>query len=146
MSLPPFPVDDQTLDMLLAAIDPRSAGDEQAERSCVGEFLTMMAQLGGSDTEAVEEWISDDTVVMRDPAYHEHCVMRALVEEIRRLRRDAPEVWIVCTDYADDEIFGVARSKDQAKQIRERLDNGVDLPLHVVCYSLPYPAEEVSDA
>lgn len=53
--LPPFPVDDTTLDMLCAAMDPRGAGDETAERSCMGEFLTLMSQLGGSNTDAVDE-------------------------------------------------------------------------------------------
>jgi len=73
--------------MLSAAIDPRRHGDENAERSCVGEFLTMMSQLGGSDTSAVAEQIADGVVMMRDPQYNEHCVIAALVDEIRRLRR-----------------------------------------------------------
>jgi dTDP-4-dehydrorhamnose 3,5-epimerase len=81
MSLPPFPVDGQTLDLLSAALDPRGAGDENATRSCVGEFLAMMSQLGGSATEAVSEE-RDGTRMMRDPQYHEHNVLAALVDEV----------------------------------------------------------------
>lgn len=86
MTLPPFPVDDGTLDLLCAAIDPRGAGDELAERSCVGDFLDMMSQLGGSDTAAVAEEHADGWVEMRDPTYSTHDVMTALVDEVRRLR------------------------------------------------------------
>lgn len=99
VTLPPFPVDDQTLRMLMAAIDPRSHGDPDAEMSNVGTFLEFMSQMGGSDTKAVAEVIDpgDPDVpglagasikVMRDPMYHEHCVLTALVEEIWRLRAE----------------------------------------------------------
>lgn len=84
-NLPPFPVDDTTLDLLSAALDPRAAGDQQAERSCVGEFLELASQLGGSDTTAVAEE-DDDVQVMRDPQYSTHDVIGALVAEVRRLR------------------------------------------------------------
>lgn len=96
MNLPPFPVDDATLDLLMAAIDPRGHGDVDARTSSVGRFLEFMSQLGGSDVHAVEEVVDDggdggaQIVVMRDPRYHEHSVMAALVEEIRRLRSSAP--------------------------------------------------------
>lgn len=97
VTLPPFPVDDATLDMLMAAIDPRSHGDPDAESSSVGNFLVFVSELGGSDTDAVEGVLDPGdpdlpglagapTHLMRDPQYSEHCVMRALVEEIRRLR------------------------------------------------------------
>ena len=92
--LPPFPVDDATLDLLMTAIDPRSHGDEDAERSCVGDFLDFMAEKGGSDPNAVVEVRDEDTPfgraevhVMRDQFYHENDVLAALVEEIRRLRK-----------------------------------------------------------
>jgi len=85
VELPPFPVDDGTLDMLCAAMDPRGAGDETAERSCMGDFLVLMSQLGGSDTEAVEE--NHGTIrMMRDPCYGEFDVIKALIDEVRRLR------------------------------------------------------------
>ena len=81
-----FPVDDATLDMLLAAIDPHTHGDPTAQMSSVGKFLDMMSELAGSDIIAVAEQVGDDVTVMRDPRYSEHDVMAALVAEIRRLR------------------------------------------------------------
>jgi len=86
MNLPPFPVDDATLDMLTAAIDPRAHGDQQAEASSVGTFLEVMSQLGGSDITAVEEELGDSIVMLRDPQYHVNDVLTALIQEIRRLR------------------------------------------------------------
>lgn len=92
MSLPPFPVDDATLDMLMAAIDPRSHGDPDAEQSSVFDFLEFMSQMGGSDTKAVAEVHDDGSdggpVIqsMRDQHYHVNNVLEALVGEIRRLR------------------------------------------------------------
>lgn len=87
--LPPFPVDDATLDLLDAAVNPWQHGDPDAERSSLHDFLTMMSQLGGSDTNAAEEAQLDEHErirVMRDPVYSEHAVITALIEEIRRLR------------------------------------------------------------
>ncbi len=99
VQLPPFPVDDQTLDLLMTAINPWSHGDPGSEMSSVGNFLVFMSELGGSDTSAVEEVLDpgDHNIpglagasvsVMRDPQYHEHDVMTAMVEEIRRLRAE----------------------------------------------------------
>jgi len=91
-SLPPFPVDDATLDMLMAAIDPRGHGDPDAETSNVGSFLDFMSQLGGSDTKAIAEVIDDGSDggaaihMMRDQSYHTNDVLQALIAEIRRLR------------------------------------------------------------
>lgn len=85
VELPPFPVDDTTLDLLEAAMNPREHGDPEATQSSVWEFLEMMSQLGGSDPKAVEEE-HDGVKVMRDPVYHEHNVISALIGEIRRLR------------------------------------------------------------
>jgi hypothetical protein len=105
VQLPPFPVDDATLDLLMAAISPREhGGDPAAESSSVGSFLDFMSRMGGSDTDAIEEVLDPgdpDRVglpgfsafygapihLMRDPQYHEHNVMAALVEEVRRLRK-----------------------------------------------------------
>jgi hypothetical protein len=85
MNLPPFPVDDATLDLLEHALDPRSHGDPEAASSGVWPLLRMMSELAGSDTEAVEEE-HDGVRVMRDPHYHDHDVLRALIAEVRRLR------------------------------------------------------------
>lgn len=100
-TLPPFPVDPTTLDLLMLAIDP-GGPDRMSNRSSVHELLIMLSQLGGSDTDAV---VDDDTApaellaqvrelagpdaeitIMRDPQYHEHDVIRALIAEIWRLR------------------------------------------------------------
>lgn len=85
--LPPFPVDDATLDMLLTAIDPRAHGDTEAESSCVGTFLDFMSELAGSDTKAVAEQLDDSTTVMRDRVYSQPDVIIALIAEVRRLRQ-----------------------------------------------------------
>jgi len=87
-------VDDSTLDLLSLALDP----GEDAERTSVGDFLDFLSQMGGSDTTAVDHvsigphpFIDGESVEwhhMRDAAYHEHDVMRALIAEVRRLRAD----------------------------------------------------------
>lgn len=93
-SLPPFPVDDQTLDLLWSAIHPDPA---VSDRTSVGDLLQLMSQLGGSDITAVESVIDEGDAsipgiggapihVMRDPQYHEHDVVAALIVEVRRLR------------------------------------------------------------
>lgn len=90
--LPSFPVDDQTLDLLEAALDPRSHGDTDAKTSGVWPLLEFMSQMAGSDTRAVEEILDDGSdggasiVMMRDPQYHDNDVIAALVAEVRRLR------------------------------------------------------------
>lgn len=91
-----FPVDDGTLDMLEQALG-LSAGSDGIERSHMGEFLRFMSEMAGSDVTAVAEVLhrdadgTPDEVVLRDPQYHEHCVVRALVAEVRRLRSPAGE-------------------------------------------------------
>lgn len=86
-TLPPFPTDDTTLSLLMAAMDPRGHGDPEATQSSVWPLLEMLSELGGSDTRAVaDDESGGDTVMMRDPQYSEHDVITALVHEIRRLR------------------------------------------------------------
>lgn len=63
-------------------------------------------------------------------------VNRAAEIEAGRLRSD--EVWIVGTDYADDEIFGVTATRAEAE--RAAIGHDGDLPLHVVRYTVPYPS------
>lgn len=100
MNLPPFPTDETTLGMIMLALDP----GPEAERTSLNDLLELMSQLGGSDTDAVEsvemiggltgiaeDLIADDSGMieihhMRDPCYHEHDVIRALIAEVRRLR------------------------------------------------------------
>jgi hypothetical protein len=88
VNLPPFPVDPATLDLLDLALDPRSHGDPDAETSSVWDLLRLMSEMAGSDTTAVAEQVCDGIVVMRDPHYHDHDVLKALIAEIRRLRRE----------------------------------------------------------
>lgn len=84
ITLPPFPTDDGTLDMLMAAIDPWSHGHPEATSSSLWPFLEMMSRLGGSQPEATTE--TEPVIVLRDPLYHEHDIITALVAEIRHLR------------------------------------------------------------
>lgn len=79
--LPPFPVDDATLDMLWSALHPGPG----AERTSLWDFLGLMSELGGSDTSAVESE-EDGIRVMRDQHYTDHCVINSLISEIYRLR------------------------------------------------------------
>lgn len=81
MTLPDFPVDDVTLDLLWAAVRP----GPDAERSSIGDVCDLYSQLAGSDLDAVAE-ISDGVRVMRDPAYHPNDVIAALITEMRRIR------------------------------------------------------------
>lgn len=95
--LPPFPVDDQTLDLLDAALHPREHGDPEATQSGVWPLLQFMSQMAGSDTDAVEEVHDDGSdggasiVTMRDPQYHDHDVLTSLIAEVRRLRATLAE-------------------------------------------------------
>jgi hypothetical protein len=93
MTLPDFPVDPETLDLLSIALDP----GPDAGRTSVSDFLDLMSFMGGSDPDAVAEVLEEadpydsgrhgaDIVMMRDPLYHEHDVIRALIAEVRRLR------------------------------------------------------------
>jgi hypothetical protein len=90
VNLPPFPVDDATLDLLWAAMYPREHGDPNAESSSVWSVLKLMSEMAGSDTEAVESEV-DGIRMMRDPQYHDHDVYTSLITEVRRLRA-APSI------------------------------------------------------
>ena len=81
MPLPPFPVDESTLQLLDQALDPQPTGT-----SSVSALLVLLSQLGGSDTSAVAAE-REHGVELRDQQYHEHDVIRALVAEVRRLRQ-----------------------------------------------------------
>jgi hypothetical protein len=86
--LPPFPVDDGTLDMLMMAVDPWNNGDTTAERSALNDFLALVSALVGIDPDALADDSNenDHVVELRDPQYSHHDVIVALVHEIRRLR------------------------------------------------------------
>lgn len=92
--LPPLPVDDVALDLYWMALHP----GPDAERSSLFDVLDLYSRLAGSDPDAIEEVIEEGREdngidpevhaihVMRDPQYHEHDLVSALIEEIRRLR------------------------------------------------------------
>lgn len=84
MTLPPFPTDDQTLNLIHDAI---TSGRGSLINLCV-----LYSQMAGSDTDTVASDLYDDgrvLPVLRDPQYHPDDVMLVLIEEIRRLRKDA---------------------------------------------------------
>lgn len=81
MTLPPFPTDDATLDLLEQAI--YGVG---SDRSSVNDLCRLYSELGGSDTTAVDGE-EQGVTVMRDAEYHPHDVIAALIAEIRTLRR-----------------------------------------------------------
>jgi hypothetical protein len=79
-----FPVDDQTLDLLDAALTGTSGPDG---RSSVGDLCQLYSEMAGSDPSAVESTEDDsDVQIMRDPVYHPNEIIAALVAEVRRLR------------------------------------------------------------
>ncbi len=80
-TLPPFPVDEETLGLLSGSLDP----DPVTGCSTVGSFLAFFSQMGGGDPDAVMR-LDNGIEVMRDQGYHEHDVIRALIAEVRRLR------------------------------------------------------------
>lgn len=98
--LPPFPVDDSTLDLLDRAltIDP-TAGET---RTSLGDLLVMLSELGGSDTSKTTVLEPGDPfdpglggaeiVLCEDPCYHEQDVIAALIAEVRTLRSLVLEV------------------------------------------------------
>lgn len=83
-TLPPFPVDDATLDLVWGALHP----GPEAERSSLFDMLDLYSRLGGSDPDATVENddLPDDIVELRDPQYSPHDLIAALITEIRRLR------------------------------------------------------------
>lgn len=73
MPLPPFPVDDATLDLLDQAARP----GPEADRSSVGDLMELITGLAG--------------VADPEEQYHTNDVIAALLAEVRRLRGTPPE-------------------------------------------------------
>lgn len=119
--MPPFPVDDTTLGLLEAAMDPWSHGDPDATQSSVYPLLEFLSQMGGSDTKAVAEVVDDggdggaSIVVMRDPQYTSTCVMAALIAEIRRLRADPPLAQAALPDQIRHAVKGLLAERGLAQ-------------------------------
>jgi hypothetical protein len=86
VTLPPFPVDDQTLDLLTAAINGARI---EGGRSSIGDLCQLYSELGGSDPDAVEAE-EDGIAILRDPQYHPNDIIAALVAEVRELRKERP--------------------------------------------------------
>lgn len=93
MSLPPFPTDESTLDLLWTALNP----GPESELTSVLDLLEFMSELGGSDPYAVSEVIDDGSahapriVLGRDPVYSINDVLRALIVALREARAQIPE-------------------------------------------------------
>lgn len=91
MTLPPFPVDDVTIDLLDHAC--RGAFDE--EGGVVGADMTVQQLLdflsGPSETDPVGSIeVAVPIYVRREPAYSETDVIRALIAHIRTLQKEHP--------------------------------------------------------
>jgi len=130
MTLPEFPTDEGTLGMIMLALDP----GPEAERTSLSDLLDLMSQMGGSDTAAVSEVLhadprDDDPYgsredqpawgpeihVMRDPIYHEHDVLRALIAALRAERAQIEDVLAI--DPADH----ATKSRDFGRGFAEAL-------------------------
>lgn len=72
LDLPPFPVDDQTLSLVEAAVGGASI---DGGRSSIGDLCQLMTEMSG--------------VQNADLAYHPNDIIAALVGEVRRLRASA---------------------------------------------------------
>jgi hypothetical protein len=87
MTLPPFPTDDTTLDLIEQAIKP----GVHNERTSLLDLCEMYASLAGADPAATDGVIGsirgEPVMLMRDPSYFEHDIIEALIGEVRRLRK-----------------------------------------------------------
>ena len=83
MSLPDFPVDEQSLALLDQALDPWAHGDPTAVSSSLESYLEMMSRLGGAGDAAADE---QGVTVLAGRQYSADDLIKALVAEVRRLR------------------------------------------------------------
>lgn len=91
-NLPPFPVDDSALDLLLSGVTIQDG----AERTSLHETLDMLSMLGGSDPSNIagegfmESPLGDGSMIpyteLADEFYSVNDAIVALIAEIRRLR------------------------------------------------------------
>lgn len=87
MSLPPFPVDDLTLTSLEHALQATLTFDALGNPVITGaeyDIHSLMSFLSGYDPTKVEAMGED--VSYNGNVYTEHCVITALIAEVRRLR------------------------------------------------------------
>lgn len=99
MSLPPFPVDDETLNVIYDSMDRVVTGfDENGSPIREGSPFTLddvLNMLSGYDesltVQALNEYdqpIPDIYEYTGPGIYHQHDLIRALIDEIRRLRNE----------------------------------------------------------
>jgi hypothetical protein len=81
--LPDFPVDDETVALVLAAARPDWG---TTERSSVMDLCRIYSEMAGSDLTAVAEFVDAEVRVMRDPVYHFTDIIASLAAEVQRLR------------------------------------------------------------
>lgn len=83
-----FPVDDITLDAILHSLNGAFTVDEEGNHTLVGADYTLSDLLdflsGYDKSKLIQE--GPNIYLYPDPVYTEHCVIRALIEEIKRLR------------------------------------------------------------
>lgn len=97
-ALDPFPTDDVTLSLLEHALDASYAVDEDGQHVRVGADMTvneLLDFLSGYDPTLLEQAVNEydqpipDWFDYPNPVYSIHDVLRALIAEVRRLRRKA---------------------------------------------------------
>ncbi len=81
MMLPPFPVDDQTLDLIEESLE---CGEDKPSTDLYA-LLQFFSEMAGSDITAIEQ-TEDGIATLRCPQYSAGDLILALVAEIRRLR------------------------------------------------------------
>lgn len=80
MTLPPFPTDASTLDLVDSALSADRTGS-----TSLGALLDILSACGGSDVSATADE-ETGVLMVRGPVYSADDVIRALVAEVRRLR------------------------------------------------------------
>lgn len=88
IKLPSFPVDDQTLDLILDALKVSFVFAEDGTLDLVGGEFTLSSLLefysGYGETNLVDE--GDGNYLYLEPLYTETDIIRSLIDEIKRLR------------------------------------------------------------
>lgn len=88
-TLPPFPINDETLAQLQHALNTSIAVDDEGNRSYAGGDFTLSQLLdfysGADDSRSTLVGYAGDTPIYEcwDQRYSEHDVMRALIQRIR---------------------------------------------------------------
>ena len=88
MTLPPFPVDDSTLNQVMHALDATVTDLTDPDHPVLrpGDF-TLLQLLDFMSGYERPRHLGPGYHVVHQPLYDEHSVIRALITEVRRLRR-----------------------------------------------------------